>query len=192
MFNNKELCMPKKNLVLFTITATLLMAFVLTPVASPQDDDRPPSSTQIAFAQKVSDLMLNELLAALFKEFDETTPQNVDHGKQAISLIFNDLNRDMRLVGKFRPLLGKDNDRPNDGFETTALNLALTGQPYTAVQQVNDTWFYRRSIPLSNTFHQNCVLCHTNFTPAFFNSTNNPGQWVGTLVLRVPIKTEDN
>ena len=184
--------MPKKNLVLFTITATLLMAFVLTPVASPQDDDRPPSSTQIAFAQKVSDLMLNELLAALFKEFDETTPQNVDHGKQAISLIFNDLNRDMRLVGKFRPLLGKDNDRPNDGFETTALNLALTGQPYTAVQQVNDTWFYRRSIPLSNTFHQNCVLCHTNFTPAFFNSTNNPGQWVGTLVLRVPIKTEDN
>jgi hypothetical protein len=192
MFNNKELCMPKKNLVLFTITATLLMAFVLTPVASPQDDDRPPSSTQIAFAQKVSDLMLNELLAALFKEFDETTSENVDHGKQAISLIFNDLNRDMRLVGKFRPLLGKDNDRPNDGFETTALNLALTGQPYTAVQQVNDTWFYRRSIPLSNTFHQNCVLCHTNFTPAFFNSTNNPGQWVGTLVLRVPIKTEDN
>src|SRR6185369_8010896 len=68
-----------------------------------------------------------ELLAALFKEFDETTPQNVDHGKQAISLIFNDLNRDMRLVGTFRPLLGKDNDRPNDSFENTALRLALTG-----------------------------------------------------------------
>jgi len=36
------------------------------------------------------------------------------------------------------------------------------------------------------------VLCHTNFTPEFFNSTNNPGQWVGTLLLRVPIKSSDN
>ena len=39
--------------------------------------------------------MLNEILGALFTEFDETTPQNVPHGKQAISLIFNDLNRNM-------------------------------------------------------------------------------------------------
>ena len=48
---------------------------------------------QVASAQQVSDLMVNELVAALFKECDETTPQNVEHGKQAISLIFNDLNR---------------------------------------------------------------------------------------------------
>jgi hypothetical protein len=135
--------------------------------------------------------MLNELLAALFKEFDETTPDNVAHGKQAISLIFNDTNRDMRLVGTFRPLLGKNNDLPSDAFESAALKLALSGQATTAVQQVNDTWYYRRSIPLSNTFHQNCVLCHTNFTPEFFSSTNNPGQWVGTLLLRVPIKSEN-
>jgi len=183
--------MPKKILVVFTVAVTVLMAFVVTPIASTQNDV-PPSSKQIAFAKQVSDLFLNEVLAALFKEFDETTPQNADQGKQAISLIFNDLNRDMRLVGKFRPLLGGDNDLPSDTFESTALSLALTGQPYTAVQQVNDTWFYRRSIPLSNTFHRNCVLCHTNFTQDFFNSTNNPGQWVGTLVLRVPIKSEDN
>jgi hypothetical protein len=183
--------MPK-NLVLFAVATIVLVAFVVTPVASTQNDERPPSSQQITSAQEVSDLMLNELLAALFKEFDETTVQNADHGKQAISLIFNDLNRDMRLVGTIRPLLGKDNDLPSDSFENKALSLALTGQPYTAVQQVNDTWFYRRSIPLSNTFHPNCVICHTNFTPAFFNSTNNPGQWVGTLLLRVPIKTSDN
>jgi hypothetical protein len=184
--------MPKKNRLWFTIAITVVIALTAVPIALTQDDDRPPSTTEIAFAQQVSDLMLNELLAALFKEFDETTPQNVEHGKQAISLIFNDLNRDMRLVGTLRPLLGKDNDRPSDAFESTALRLALSGQAYNAVQQVNDTWYYRRSIPLSNTFHQNCVLCHTNFTPAFFNSTNNPGQWVGTLVLRVPIKSENN
>src|SRR5215475_9305024 len=154
--------MPKKNLVLFTITATLLMAFVVTPVASTRDDDRPPSNTQIAFAQKVSDLMLNELVAALFQEFNETTPENVEHGKQAISLIFNDLNRDMRLIGTFRPLLGGNNDRPSGSFENEALQLALTGQPHTAVQKVNDTWYYRRSVPLSNKFHTACVLCHTN------------------------------
>ena len=133
----------------------------------------------------MSDLLVNEVVAALFKEFDETTPQNVEHGKQAISLIFNDVNRDIRLVGAFGPLLGGDNDRPGDRFETTALRRALTGESYTAVQKVNDTWYYRRSVPLSNTLHQNCVLCHTNFTADFFNSTHNPGQWVGTLVLGV-------
>ena len=41
---------------------------------------------------------------------------------------------------------------------------------------------------VTNTMHANCVLCHTNFTADFFNRTNNPGQWVGTLVLGVPIK----
>ena len=60
-----------------------------------------------------------------FQEFNETTPANAEHGKQAISLIFNDLNRDVPLLG--------------------------------------------------------------NFTPEFFASTNNPGQWVGALAVRVPI-----
>jgi hypothetical protein len=31
-------------------------------------------------------------------------------------------------------------------------------------------------------------MCHTNFAPQFFESTNNPGQWVGALTLRVPIR----
>jgi hypothetical protein len=107
--------------------------------------ETPPSSGQVAFAQEVSDLMVNELVAALFKEFDETTPQNVPHGEQAISLIFNDLNRNMRLIGRFAPLLGGRNDRPSDNFERTALERALNGgQASTAVQKVNDTWFYRR------------------------------------------------
>lgn len=147
-----------------------------------------PSTAQVATAQKVSDLMLNELLAALFQEFNETTPDNVDEGEQAISLIFNDLNRDMRLVGTFGPLLGGANDRPADGFERTALNLALDGKAYTAVERVDGTWLYRRSVPLSNTFHPACVLCHQNFTSDFFESTDNAGQWVGTLVLGVPIR----
>jgi hypothetical protein len=161
----------------------------MTFAASAADGDRPPSAGRIAFAQEVSDLMVNEIVAALFKEFDETTVDNVEHGKQAISLIFNDLNRNMRLIGRFGPLLGGGNDRPADDFETEALRRALaTGEATTAVQKVNDTWFYRRTVPLSNKLHQNCVLCHTNFTADFFAQTNNPDERVGALVLAVPIR----
>jgi len=184
--------MPAKHPVLCGIVVTSLVAGIALAAAVYANDDRPPSTGQVASAQKVSDLMLNELLAALFKEFDETTPQNVEQGKKAISLIFNDLNRNMRLIGTFAPLQGGSNDRPSGRFETTALKLALTGQTYAAVQKVNDTWLYQRSVPLSNTFHKNCVLCHENFTPAFFNSTNNHDQWVGALVLAIPIKASDD
>ena len=178
--------------VLVGIAVTALITGLGTAALVYAKEDHQPSTAQVASAEEVSDLMVNELVAALFKEFDETTPQNVEHGKQAISLIFNDLNRNMRLIGAFPPLQGGRNDRPSDSFETTALNKALAGQPHAAVQRVNDTWYYRRSVPLSNTFHPNCVLCHANFTTEFFNSTNNPGQWVGSLMLSVPIKTEDD
>lgn len=181
--------MSQKRRVLVGIVVSSFVAVLgLAVVAKASGDDR-PSSRQIAFAQEVSNLMVNELVAALFTEFDETTPQNVEHGKQAISLIFNDLNRDMRLVGTFGPLLGGANDRPNGRFETTALRRALAGDPYAAVTKVNDTWYYRRSVPLTNTMHTACVLCHANFTQEFFDRTDNPGQWVGALVLGVPIKT---
>ena len=115
-----------------------------------------PTDTQVAFAQQVSDLLLNEMVAALFQEFKETTPQNVEHGKQAISLIFNDLNRDIRLVGTLEPL-GGDNNRPEGSFERRALQQALKGENTSDVQKVNDTWYYRRSIALSNTMHTDAV-----------------------------------
>ena len=173
------------------LLGTLFGVVALSGIAGAQSERRrPPTDAQVASAQRVSDLMLNELLAALFTEFDETTPENADEGKQAISLIFDDANRSMRLVGTFAPLQGGANDRPADQFERTALGLALSsGTPTTAVERVNETWLYRRSIPLSNTFHANCVVCHANFTPAFFERTNNPGEWVGTPPLAIPIRT---
>jgi hypothetical protein len=180
--------MVRKHPLLFGILfAGGIAALGLAGVAYAHDDD-PPSPGQVAFAEDVSDLLVNEMVAALFKEFDETTPQNVEHGKQAISLIFNDKNRDIRLIGAFGPLQGGANNRPDDRFETTALGRALDGDAYAAVQKINDTWYYRRSVPLSNKLHQNCVLCHTNFTPEFFSRTNNPDQMVGALVLGVPIR----
>ncbi|YAF95391.1 MAG: hypothetical protein AB3A66_22985 [Nodularia sp. CChRGM 3473] len=154
----------------------LVIGFGLTTVAHSQNI--PPPIQQIEFAQETSDLMLNTLFAALTQEFDETTVENVEQGKQSISLIFNDLNRDMRLVGTVGPL--QENDRPSDNFERQANALALVGETYNTVQRIGNTWYYRRSIPLSN-FRAECALCHTNY-PAGPTS-----DWVGALMLRVPI-----
>ena len=56
----------------------------------------------------------------------------------------------------------------------------MTGQAYTDVQRVDDRWYYRRSIPLSN-FRAECALCHANFQPG------PTPDFVGALLLRVPI-----
>ncbi|MCW5315652.1 hypothetical protein GTQ43_18095 [Nostoc sp. KVJ3] len=154
----------------------LVIGFCFTAIA--RGYEIPPPPQQVAIAQQTSDLMFNTLFAALTQEFNETTAQNVEQGKQSISLIFNDQNKDMRLVGTYGPL--KESDRPRDNFEFQANALALAGQAYTAVQKVDNKWYYRRSIPLSN-FRAECALCHVNF-PAGPTSDQ-----VGALMLRVPI-----
>ena len=175
--------MNSKRFRFRSILATATLGLAVTAGVSA---DSPPSAAQIAFAEEVSGLLINELVAALFQEFNETTPANVEHGKQAISIIFDDDNRNIRLIGTFVPQGGKNN-LPSDGFEKAALAAALTGVPQSVVEKVTGKYVFRRSVPLSNAFHPNCVLCHANFTPAFFAATSNPGQWVGALVVRVPI-----
>ncbi|MBG1266677.1 hypothetical protein [Nostoc sp. WHI] len=170
--------MRLRKLVSFGIFVLVLVIGVgFTSIA--RGYDYPPPPQQVAIAQQTSDLMLNTLFAALTQEFDETTPDNVEQGKQSISLIFNDHNKDMRLVGTINPL--RENDRPRDNFERQANALALAGQAYTSVQQVDDKWYYRRSIPLSN-FRAECALCHVNLP------TGPTSDWVGALMLRVPVK----
>jgi hypothetical protein len=167
----------KKIVLCGILVAGLLTGLGLT--ASAHDADNPPSNEQVASAQRTSDLMLATLFAALTQEFDETTVDNAEEGKRSISLVFNDRNEDMRLVGTLGPL--RENDRPQDAFERTAHKLALTGQAYTAVERLDDQWYYRRSIPLSN-FRAECAYCHSNFPPG------PTSDWVGALMLRVPVK----
>ena len=140
--------------------------------------DVPPTPQQIQFATESADLMQATLFAALLQEFAETTALNVEQGKHSISLIFHDRNESMRLVGELQPL--RDNDVPQDPFEVAALERALQGQNFTAVEKVEGKWAYRRSIAISN-FHPACSLCHANFGPV------NATQWVGALMLRVPV-----
>jgi hypothetical protein len=140
--------------------------------------DKPPTPQQVEFAERTSNLMLATLFAALLQEFAETTPANVEEGKHSISLIFNDRNDDMRLVGELQPL--RENDVPQDSFEEAALARAMQGLNATALQKVEGKWFYRRSVAISN-FHPACSMCHANFGAVDAN------QFVGALMLRVPM-----
>ena len=101
--------------------------------------DHRPGPEAVLSAQQTSDLMLNTLFAALGQEFAETTPENVEQGKKSISLIFNDKNKDMRLVGVLQPL--RKSDLPQDSFEAAALAHAMRGQNHTDVQRVDDRWY---------------------------------------------------
>jgi len=159
-------------------TAVLVSFAMLLSFAAGARADSPPTPQQAQFAQRTSDLLLATLFAALLQEFAETTPANVEEGKQSISLIFNDRNDDMRLVGTLQPL--RSNDVPQDSFETTALARAMQGENFADVQKDQGKWYYRRSVALSN-FHPACSMCHTNFGPV------NASQWVGALMLRVPV-----
>ena len=159
--------------VALILAAALFVSFTRTGHA-----DSPPTPQQVTFAQETSDLMLATLFAGLSQEFVETTVDNVEQGKKSISLIFNDSNDDMRLVGTFQPI--RSNDVPQDSFETAALARALTGLNTTGVDKTQGKWYYRRSVALSN-FHTSCSMCHPNFGPV------NASQWVGALMLRVPV-----
>src|SRR5215471_1993927 len=106
---------PKRLFAIAVILGCVAALLFHSPVAHA---DSPPDAQQIQSAQKTSDLMLATLFAALTQEFAETTPENVEEGKNSISLIFNDRNEDMRLVGTLQPL--KANDVPQDAFETQA------------------------------------------------------------------------
>lgn len=161
----------------------LVVLLTLVGVAGFGRTDNPPSNEEKEFAERTSNLLHNELFAALLQEFGETTPENVEEGKQSISLIFNNSNKDIRLVGIYTPLLGGLNDLPGDSFERRSLALALQGQEnISRADRVGNRWYYRRSVPLNSGMHPSCVLCHSNFAP---------NQWVGALMTRVPINNED-
>jgi hypothetical protein len=172
--STEELLMKR---VMSLIGVFVMAGFVL---AAPVQEKKPPSDEAIETAQRTTDLLQATLFAALLQEFAETTPENVPEGIQSIGLVFNDKNSNMRLVGTNQPL--SNNDLPQDTFEGTALANALRGQSTTEVQKVEGEWVYRRSIPLSN-FHPACEMCHPNFGPV----TPSP-QWVGALMLKVPIE----
>ena len=179
-----------RHLQLKRAAALIVLISVAALVAYGRVNNDPPTDQQKEVAEQTAELLRKEVFAALLQEFGETTPENVEQGKQAVSLIFHDANRDIRLIGNAAPLLGGNNNVPADEFEQESLALALQGKPNQTVERHGNRWYYRRSIALSNAMHVSCAMCHSNFTPQFFAQTNNPDQWVGALTLRVPVKDE--
>ena len=155
--------MHLKRLVIHGLLVTgLLTGFGLTAIA--HDDGHPPSTEQIAFAQRTSDLLLATLFAALTQEFDETTVRQCGGG-QAVHLAGVQRPEQRYAAGRHLRARSRRTTAPATPSSVPRSGLRWTGQPPTAVQRVDDQWFYRRSIPLSN-FRVECALCHTNFPPA--------------------------
>jgi hypothetical protein len=170
--------MQLKNPLLYLTLALGLSGIGAAATAQAGGNNDPPTADAIAFAERTSDLMTATVVAALLQEIGETTPQNVHEGNLSISLIFDDSNPNMRLVGTLDPI--RANDVPQDDFEEDALADAMNGQPRVDVERVSGKWYYRRSIPLSN-FAPQCAMCHSNFE-------NLPSsEPVGALMLRVPV-----
>ena len=172
--------MKHKRIATIAGAAAAAGTCALGVVAEASEEDHAPPAAAVELARETSDLMTNTVVAALLQEINETTPANAAQGSLSISLIFNDRNLDMRLVGTLQPL--SSNDLPSDDFERGALAAAMTGAPLTSVEKVSGGWYYRRSIPLTN-FQPQCAMCHANFSGL---PSTAP---VGAVMLRVPIAT---
>ncbi|MDX1409151.1 MAG: DUF3365 domain-containing protein [Saprospiraceae bacterium] len=140
--------------------------------------DNPPTAEEKAFAVNVADTLQERIFALLLNEFANTSAENFAAGEVAISLVFNDDNRNFRLVGTLEPL--RSNDVPQDDFEVDALAEAMLGKSTEGVYKVNDRYYFRRSVPLNN-FDPSCAICHQNYASPADNA------YVGALMLQVPV-----
>ena len=177
-----------KKIVIKAMTAlVLVIGLGLTTMATSQAfgyHNPRPSEASIASAKKTGIILESRLLAALGQEFSQTTAATAANGSTAISLIFNNKNHDMRLVGTVEPL--SRNDYPRNQYEHYVIAQAVGAQkadPTDRVYIADDQWYYSRALPVSNSMSPSCVLCHTNYGRLPANR-----QVVGALVTRVPIK----
>ena len=74
------------------LVITLVVLLTIAVVSGFGRANNSSSLDEIAFSRTANDLSTNEGLAALLEEFGKTTPGNVEQGKRAISLIFNNAN----------------------------------------------------------------------------------------------------
>lgn len=137
-----------------------------------------PDPDDQMFASAVADAMIDRLVALLFREFAVTTPDNAAVGTEAISNIFHDSNRLMRLVGDVQPL--QNSNRPADSFERDALAAAKLGNGFTRTEKIQGRWWVRKSIAVSTDFSPSCVFCHANFATV-------SNHWVGALMVRAKV-----
>ncbi len=115
--------MTYRTLVIGLVVWSAASVFAISGAA--QGNNQSPSNAAITFATETADLLQATLFAALLQEFEETTPDNVEQGKQSIGLVFSDEHTNFRLIGTQSPL--SDNDLPMDSFEDAALAQGADG-----------------------------------------------------------------
>jgi Protein of unknown function (DUF3365) len=175
----------KKLVIQAVIASVLVIGFGITAITGGQASPyNKPALTDpaVVYASQTTDILQSRLFAALLQEFNSTTAATAPKATDAISIIFNDKNHDMRLVGTVGPL--RQNDYPEDTFEQTAIAKAVNQQNGTVSEAVTGepgNWYYRRAVPVTN-FSPSCVLCHVNYQG--LPST----KVVGALALKVPVK----
>jgi hypothetical protein len=181
----------KKLIIQAVLASVLVIGFGLTAMTGGQaySYNKPPlTAPAVIYAKETTDILQSRVIAALVNEFANTSPATAAKGSDAISLIFNDKNHNMRLVGTVGPL--RRNDYPEDAFEqkvvAKALNEQLPFDPANPIDEIDGApgqWYYRRALPINNAMSASCVMCHANY--AFLPSNK---QTVGVLALKVPIK----
>jgi hypothetical protein len=184
----------KKLIIQAVLASVLVIGFGLTAMTGGQASSyNKPALTDasVKYAKATTEILQSRLIAALGQEFGSTTRETAANATDAISLIFNDKNHNMRLVGTVGPL--RENDYPEDQFEQKAVAKVLNEQipfttsianPIDAIDGAPGQWYYRRAIAVDNkTLGTSCVLCHANY--AFLPANK---QTVGVLALKVPIK----
>jgi hypothetical protein len=176
----------KKLIIQAVIASVLVIGFGITAMTSQASSYNKPALTSpaVVYASETTDILQARLFAALGQEFAVTTVATAPKASDAISIIFNDENHDMRLVGTVGPL--RTNDYPKDNFERTAVAKAVDQQQIAVSEAVTGgpgNWYYRRAIPVSNALAPTCVLCHANYANLPANK-----QIVGALALKVRVK----
>lgn len=166
--------------IAFVAAASLMACVEPAETSSTQQEvsSHAPDPADEAFASGVADAMVDRIVALLFREFAVTTEDNAATGIEAISNVFYDGNRTMRLVGDVEPL--QDNNYPQDDFERQALALAKAGQNFSRTERVRGRWWVRKSIAVSTDFSPSCVFCHPNFATL-------SNHWVGALMVRAEV-----
>jgi len=105
MLCHKKFKLTKRTLLIAIFCCVLFLGSIGAESVLAQ---RRPTEAQVTFAKEATDLLQAELFAALLQEFGETTPDNVEQGKLAISLIFDDCHKTFRLIGRNQPLSRND------------------------------------------------------------------------------------
>jgi hypothetical protein len=174
----------KRRIALVLALTAWIMSTAVHIAAQPQP--QAPSPAAVADSEAVAATHRSRTLAALFEEFRTTTPENARINSRAISNLFSDGNRLMRLVssGDFTPL--QASARPLTRFEADAIASFKAGGPgfFSRLDRVGPLWMQCEAIALNNGAFLDgtdmnptvCQTCHSSFpadTTALVGSLNH-------------------